>query len=73
MRINQIGFVQNDGTRSINLGEQIILELNGREYIVESKRENLNSKDINNAFSYLINYDNGELSESPSIGTDEKS
>ena len=68
---NQIGFVQNDGTRSINLGEQIILELNGREYIVESKRENLNSKDINNAFSYLINYDKGELSESPSIGTDE--
>ena len=67
---NQIGFVQNDGKRSINNGEEIILELNGREYIVESKRDNLSSTNINNAFSHLISYDKGTLSESPLIDDD---
>ncbi|MDC0547753.1 hypothetical protein OAO16_02225 [Opitutales bacterium] len=68
--LNQVGFVQNNGTRSINKGEQIVLELNGREYIVESKRDNLSLTEVNDALSYLINYDKGELSDSPSIGED---
>ena len=68
---NQIGFVQNDGKRSINKGEEIVLELNGREYIVESKRDNLSSTDINNAFAHLISYDKGTLSESPLIENDD--
>lgn len=68
--LNQVGFVQNNGTRSINKGEQIVLEVNGREYIVESKRDNLSLTEVNDALSYLINYDKGELSDSPSIGED---
>ena len=43
--LNQVGSVQNDGKRSINKGEQLVLELNGREYVVESKRDNLSSAD----------------------------
>jgi flagellin-like hook-associated protein FlgL len=65
---NSVGFVQNDGKRSINKGEKVILDLNGREYVVESKKDNLSATEINNAFSYLINYDSGELNQSPAMG-----
>ncbi len=62
---NLVGASRRDGQRSLITGEQVILQLNGREYVVEAKTDGLLSNELLATLKNLINNDKGTLAESP--------
>ena len=62
---NLVGASRRDGQRSLITGEQVILQLNGREYVVEAKTDGLLSNELLATMKNLINNDKGTFAESP--------
>ena len=62
-----VGEVGTDGMRQIKAGEQVIISLNGREYVVEAKADGLNTKQISEIINDLINNDTDLLVDSPRV------
>ena len=68
---NEVGILGNDGKRRVEKDEVIIFELNGREYVVQSKLNGLSTQTIATRLQDLINNDTELLSDSPSYETSE--
>ena len=62
-----VGEVGPDGLRQIKAGEQIVISLNGREYVVEAKADGLSTNQISETIRDLINNDTQLLVDSPRV------
>ena len=52
-----VGDVGTDGLRQIKAGEQVVITLNGREYVIEATADGLTTNEITNVANTLINSD----------------
>ena len=62
-----VGEVGTDGLRQIKAGEQVVISLNGREYVVEAKTDGLTTNKITEVVRDLINNDTKLLVDSPRV------
>ena len=57
MNSSFVGDVGTDGLRQIKAGEQVVITLNGREYVIEATADGLTTNEITNVANTLINSD----------------
>ena len=70
---NQVGSIGSDGKRRLDENEQIILAVNGREYVFKAKVNGLDLDEAKHRLRDLINKDTQYLSNSPTYETDQYS
>ena len=66
-----VGDASGDGTRKISSGEEVVFQVNGREYVVHAKADGVSTSTIVGLARDLINQDTVLLSDSPEFETDD--
>ena len=62
-----VGSESADGNRILSEGEQVVYNINGREYVIEATKDGLTTSKITEIAKELINQDTSTLDKSPRL------